>query len=92
MTKIEELRKEIAALNNQIDALNKRIDQEEQRRARDAWAGTYKTQTTYCPVNAHGDCPYCDKHGICHIEDPFADCDDWCAACGVEDWDEWEAL
>jgi len=92
MATFEEIRKELTALNSQIDALNKRIDREAQRRARDAWAGTYKTQTTYCPMGDYIDCPYCDKYGICHTEDPFEDCDDWCAICGAEDWDEWESL
>ena len=91
MTKIEELRKEIAELNRQIDALNEQIAAEEQRRARDAEAGTYKGEITYCTVNAMGDCPYCDKHGICHIENPMEDCDDF--ACFFDgSWDEWEAL
>ena len=92
MTKIEELRKEIAELNRQIDALNERIAAEEKRRARDPQAGTYKGETTYCPMGDYIDCPYCDRYGICHTEDPFEDCDDWCAICGAENWDEWEAL
>ena len=45
---------------------------------RDPKAGTY---------NAYGDCPYCDQCGVCHIEDPIADCDDF--ALFFEDWDEW---
>ncbi len=44
---------------------------------RDATKGTYNGDTTYCPVNAYGDCPYCDQCNICHIDDPQAECDDW---------------
>ncbi len=59
---------------------------------RNAEAGTYRGQPTYCPVNCQTeeDCPYAYK-GRCHIEDPFKDCDDWWV-CGAENWDEWEAL
>lgn len=58
---------------------------------RDAEQGTYAGQPTYCTVNAIGDCPYCDKNLICHIDDPMEDCDDF--ACFFDgDWDEWEAL
>ena len=52
---------------------------------------TYAGQPTYCTVNAIGDCPYCDKNLICHIDDPMEDCDDF--SCFFDgDWDEWEAL
>ena len=44
---------------------------------RDAKKGTYNGDFTYCPVNAYGDCSYCDQCGICHIDDPLEDCDDW---------------
>lgn len=54
--------------------------------------GTYNGETTYCPVNAYSDCPYCDQMGICHIDDPFEDCDDWCAVVCAENWDEWMDL
>ena len=54
---------------------------------RDANKGTYNGELTYCTVNAYGDCPYCDQCGVCHIDDPIADCDDFGAF--FEDWDEW---
>lgn len=56
---------------------------------RNAKAGTYNGDITYCPVNAYGDCPYCDQLGICHIDDPMEDCDDW--ACFWESWEDWQA-
>lgn len=55
---------------------------------RDAVKGTYNDETTYCTVNAYGDCPYCDQCGICHIDDPMEDCDDF-AAFFQGDWDFW---
>lgn len=54
---------------------------------RDAKKGTYNGEPTYCPVNAYGDCPYCDQCGICHIADPLEDCDDW--GTFWESWDDW---
>ena len=33
-----------------------------------------------CPVEAIGDCPYCDRQGYCHLEHPKLDCDDYYAA------------
>lgn len=39
----------------------------------------------YCPVNAFGDCPYCDGKLICHIGDPIEDCSDFTAF-----WESWE--
>lgn len=54
---------------------------------RDAKKGTYNGDYTYCTVNAYGDCPYCDQCGVCHIEDPIEDCDDFAAF--FENWDEW---
>lgn len=39
----------------------------------------------FCPVNAIGDCPYCDKKGVCHIANPIEECDDFGAF-----WDSWE--
>lgn len=44
----------------------------------------------FCPVNAYGDCPYCDQCNLCHIADPMTDCDDFSTF--FEDWDEWERL
>lgn len=57
---------------------------------RDAKNGTYNGETTYCTVNAYGACPYCDQCNVCHIEDPFEDCDEWNMF--FESWDEWLAL
>lgn len=57
---------------------------------RNAEAGTYANQPTYCTVNAIGDCPYCDKAGICHISDPQTECDDWAAF--FDSWEDWLAL
>lgn len=41
----------------------------------------------YCPVNAYGDCPYCDQCNLCHIRNPIEECDDF-ATCW-ESWDDW---
>lgn len=41
----------------------------------------------YCPVNAYGECPYCDQCNMCHVADPIEDCDDF--ACFFESWDDW---
>ena len=54
---------------------------------RDAKQGTYNGEPTYCTVNAYG-CLYCDKHGICHIDDPVEDCDDF--SYFFETWEDWE--
>ncbi len=43
----------------------------------------------YCPLNAYGDCPYCDKHGHCRITDPVANCDDFAA--DFPTWEDWFA-
>lgn len=55
---------------------------------RDAKKGTYDGEFTFCPVNAIGDCPYCDKKCVCHVEDPCEDCDDWQMFWG--NWQEWK--
>ena len=55
---------------------------------RNAKEGIYKGETTYCPVNGW-DCPYY-KNGVCHIENPQEDCEDW--GCCFESWEEWESL
>lgn len=55
---------------------------------RDAEKGTYNGETTYCTVNGL-DCPYY-KDGVCHIDDPMADCDDF-AAFFDGDWEVWES-
>lgn len=57
---------------------------------RDATKGTYDGEYTYCPVNAYGDCPYCDKNLVCHVEDPLKDCDDWTMF--WSSWDEWKQI
>jgi len=56
---------------------------------RDAEKGTYKGEPTYCPVNCwnEADCPYA-INGICHIEDPVNDCDDFGAF--FPSWKDWE--
>lgn len=55
---------------------------------RDAEAGKYNDEYTYCPVNCwtEEDCPYAHD-GICHIDDPVADCDDFATFFGS--WNEW---
>ena len=55
---------------------------------RDAKNGTYNGETTFCPVNGW-DCPYF-KNGVCHVDDPQEDCDDW--QMFFESWEEWLAL
>lgn len=49
--------------------------------------GTRNGDPIYCPVNAYGDCPYCDQYNLCHIKDPIADCDDFGAF--FESWEDW---
>lgn len=49
--------------------------------------GTRDGSPVYCPVNAYGDCPYCDQCNMCHIADPVEDCDDF--AIFFESWDDW---
>lgn len=49
--------------------------------------GTYNGDPVYCPVNAYGDCPYCDQCDMCHIADPIKDCDDF--SWFFKTWDEW---
>ena len=49
--------------------------------------GTHNGDPIYCPVNAYGECPYCDQCNMCHVADPIKDCDDF--ACFFESWDEW---
>lgn len=50
--------------------------------------GMHNGSPIYCPVNAYGDCPYCDEKGICHIQDPIEDCSDFGAF--FESWEDWE--
>ena len=50
--------------------------------------GMHNGSPIYCPVNAYGDCPYCDQCNICHIKDPVEECDDFTAF--FEDWEAWE--
>lgn len=49
--------------------------------------GTRNGDPVYCPVNAYGDCPYCDQCNMCHIANPIEDCDDF--GMFYLDWDEW---
>lgn len=58
---------------------------------RDAEKGTYNGDTTFCTVNAYGECPYCDQCGVCHIEDPMEDYDDF-AAFFSGSWEYWLSL
>ena len=53
---------------------------------RNAEQGTYNGGTTYCTVNGW-DCPYY-KNGVCHIDDPIEDCDDF--GTFFESWEDWE--
>ena len=39
--------------------------------------GTRNGDPIYCPVNAYGDCPYCDQCNMCHVKDPIEDCEDF---------------
>lgn len=50
--------------------------------------GTRNGTPVFCTVNAYGDCPYCDKVGMCHIADPIEECDDFAAF--FDSWDDWE--
>lgn len=54
---------------------------------RDVQNGTFNGDYTYCPVNAYGDCPYCDQCNVCHIADPMEECDDW--GCFWDSWEDW---
>lgn len=56
---------------------------------RDIIAGTYNGEITYCTVNCwnEDDCPYA-KDGICHIDDPVADCSEFNMFFST--WQEWE--
>ena len=58
--------------------------------AREDWEtdGTRKGYTVYCPSFAVGDCPYCDKNGICHIHDPLEECSDFGEY--YESWEQYE--
>lgn len=52
--------------------------------------GLHNGQPIYCPVNAYGDCPYCDEKGVCRINDPIEECSDFGAF--FESWEDWEEL
>ena len=56
---------------------------------RDPEKGTFNGDFTYCTVNGW-DCPYY-KDGICHIDDPMTDCDDF-SYFFDGDWDYWVSL
>lgn len=49
--------------------------------------GYHNGDPIYCPVNAYGDCPYCDQCNLCHIADPIEDCADFGLFFGS--WEEW---
>lgn len=51
--------------------------------------GKRNNQPIYCPVNCwnENDCPYA-KDGICHIDDPVKDCDDFMSF--FPSWETWE--
>lgn len=49
--------------------------------------GMRNDEVVYCPVNAYGDCSYCDQANVCHIADPIKECEDF--ACFFENWEEW---
>lgn len=51
--------------------------------------GTRDGMPIYCPVNAYGDCPYCDQCNVCHIADPIEDCSDF--GCFWDSWEEYDA-
>lgn len=51
---------------------------------------THEGEDVFCPVNAYGDCPYCDQCNLCHIDDPIENCDDF--ACLFGNWLYWERL
>lgn len=51
--------------------------------------GYHNGSPVYCPVNCTPDeCLQCDGNGLCHLAEPFTDCDDF----GMfwQDWAEWE--
>lgn len=51
--------------------------------------GLHKGEPIYCPVNGF-DCPYCGVDGICYINDPMEECDDFASV--FDSWEEWENL
>ena len=48
--------------------------------------GTHNGEPIYCTVNGWN-CPYYDK-GICYIENPIEECDDFRTF--FETWEDWE--
>lgn len=54
--------------------------------SRDKEKGTWKGEITYCTVNGT-DCPYY-KNGVCHIDNPVEDRDDFAAF--FPTWKDWE--
>lgn len=56
---------------------------------RNTEGGTYNGSTTFCTVNAYGECNYCDQCNVCHMPNPF-ECAEW--RLFFSDWREWEAL
>lgn len=51
--------------------------------------GFHNGEPIYCPVNGF-DCPYCGTDGICYINDPMEECDDFASV--FDSWEEWEEL
>lgn len=51
---------------------------------------THEDENVFCPVNAYGNCPYCDQCNLCHIGDPMEDCDEF--AWFFDSWLDWESL
>ena len=51
--------------------------------------GKHNGEPVYCPVNCWGenDCPYA-KEGICHIDNPPAECDEF--SYFFPTWEDWE--
>lgn len=47
--------------------------------------GYHNGSPVYCPVNAYGDCPFCDQCSLCRMSDPIESCGDFGAF-----WDSWE--
>jgi hypothetical protein len=39
-----------------------------------------------CPLNDF-ECPYCDENGVCWLDDPMTDCDDFYAAVGDDKYE-----
>lgn len=53
--------------------------------------GMHNDEVIYCPVNAYGDCCYCDQANVCHIKDPMKECADFMDMF-EGNWQYWESL